>query len=79
MKVTSWHFSIVFGILLLFLSYQLANEFHYECFVVHGCSSTIEEILFCVSVQCVPLIGLLFLGLGVHGVFNRTTEKPKVR
>jgi len=70
MKITSWHLSIGIGVLTCYLSWLLADMFWYECFICHGVTPTISENLFCLGVQVVPIIGMLFITAGLYGIFN---------
>ena len=75
MKIKSWPVLIMLGLSLLFLFGQLHGEYYYECFVVHGCTSTTEEILFCVGINCIAIIGFLLLATGCYFGLFRSTPK----
>lgn len=74
MKITLWHLSIGFGILICYLSWLLVDTYWYKCFTCHGITPSLTDNLFCFGVYCTPSLGMIFIAIGLYGILNPGTK-----
>lgn len=67
-------FATIFTYILIMF---LLDEFHWDCYVIHGCTSTSEEILFCFVLNA--FIMLLVIALFFSYVYAYTKFRKEVK